>query len=156
MFKRLLLSFVVMFALVISGCGIRYDPDPNDPVIQTPGGEEPIPVEPEPPSGEMIRGEVFISDTQLLIMESFPVQIMLNIKGELPTPCNIFRGEVSPPNEENEIHVDAYSEVEEGAICITVMEPFEENVSIPMQGAPDGTYTIWVNGELVGEFSYPG
>jgi hypothetical protein len=37
-----------------------------------------------------------------------------------------------------------------------VIEPFEESVSIPMTGKPDGMYTVWVNGELVGEFSYPG
>jgi inhibitor of cysteine peptidase len=104
----------------------------------------------------MVRGTVFINDVQLLIMESYPIQVMLNISGELPTPCHIFKADVSEPDEDNEIQVEIYSLVAEGEVCIEVIQPFIENVSIPMAGKPDGVYTVWVNEEKVGEFSYPG
>jgi hypothetical protein len=84
------------------------------------------------------------------------VQVILYVEGELPTPCHELAVEVMPPDEQNQIHIQMYSEVEAGAICAQVMEPFEANVSIPMAGAPDGVYTVVLNGEVVGEFSYPG
>jgi hypothetical protein len=89
-------------------------------------------------------------------MESYPAQISLHVSGELPTPCYIFRYTITEPNEKMEIHIDAFSLVEDGAICVQVIQPFEENVTIPITGQADGLYTVWVNGEKVGEFSYPG
>ena len=89
-------------------------------------------------------------------MESYPIQVMLSLSGDLPTPCHSFHADVSEPNQKNEIHVDVYSLVDPEIMCIQKIEPFVENVSIPMTGAADGTYTVWVNGKLVGEFNYPG
>jgi hypothetical protein len=106
----------------------------------------------EPPQG----GAVFIDSADLLIMESYPVQISLQISGNLPTPCHSFHSEVAAPDDENRIQVTVWSEADPAAMCAQVLEPFEEGVSIPMTGQPDGTYSVWLNGELVGEFNYPG
>ena len=107
-----------------------------------------------PPGFE--RGPVYISSTDLLIMESFPVQIALHIIGDLPTPCHRFQAEVAKPDAENRIEVTAYSLANPELMCAQVLQPFEESVPIPMDGAPDGTYSVWLNGEEVGEFTYPG
>jgi inhibitor of cysteine peptidase len=107
-------------------------------------------------SGNMVRGQVYLGEMQLLIMESYPVQISLHISGDLPTPCHTFSYSMTEPNEKMEIHIDAFSIVEDGVICVQMIQPFEWNVSIPMTGRADGVYTVWVNGEKVGEFAYPG
>ena len=131
----------------------------DDPPADSPGGPPVVPL-PEPvivaPSDNMHRGNVYINSAGLAIMESFPIQVMLNLQGDLPTPCNQFRAVVAEPNQKNEIHVEVYSEVPQDKACIQVLEPFEENVSIPMDGQPDGAYSVWVNGVLAGEFNYPG
>jgi len=80
----------------------------------------------------------------------------LHIVGNLPTPCHEFQFSVSQPDAKNRIYVAAWSESDPTAICAQVLQPFEENVSIPMAGVADGTYSVWLNGELVGEFNYPG
>jgi len=129
--------FILMTILV--ACSPIYTNNPDDPLPDT-----------------MLIGPVYISETQLHVMESYPVQVSLHVSGELPTPCHTFSYTIAEPNEKMEIHVDAYSLVEDGAICVQVIQPFDENVTIPMAGRADGFYTVWVNGEKVGEFSYPG
>lgn len=101
-------------------------------------------------------GQVFISNADLLIMESYPVQISLSVSGELPTPCHELVSEVDAPDEENRIHVSVASMFDSDEACIQVLEAFSTQLSIDMQGANDGIYSVWVNGDLIGEFSYPG
>ena len=108
------------------------------------------------PPGDFERGPAYISSSDLLIMESFPVQIALHIIGDLPTPCHRFRTDVADPDAQNRIDVTAYSLANPELMCAQVLQPFEESVPIPMDGAPDGTYSVWLNGEEVGEFTYPG
>ena len=141
------LIVILVLAILISACGGLPNKG-NGPVLP--------PNEQGTPSENLVRGEVYINEAQVLILESYPVQIMLNVKGELATPCDMLRVEVASPNDDNEIHVEMYSEVDFLVSCIAKTEPFEENVSVPMAGAADGDYTVWLNGEKVGEFSYPG
>jgi hypothetical protein len=141
------LIVILVFAILVSACGVSPNKG-NEPVIP--------PDSQEPSSDNLVRGEVYINEAQLLILESYPVQIMMNVKGDLATPCEMLRVEVASPNDKNEIHVEMYSEVDFKVSCIAQLEPFEENVSIPMAGAADGDYTVWLNGDKVGEFGYPG
>lgn len=103
-----------------------------------------------------VRGEVYINESRLIILESYPIQATVNILGDLPTPCHKFKAKVSPPNKENEIHIEVYSVVKADEICVQALEPISEFVPIPMSGNPDGIYTVWVNGENIGEVRYPG
>ncbi len=111
---------------------------------------------PDVPTEQPKGGAVYIDSADLLIMESYPVQIALHIVGNLPTPCHEFRSEVAQPDNENRIYVSAWSESDPAAMCAQVLQPFDESVGIPMDGSADGTYSVWLNGEKVGEFSYPG
>jgi hypothetical protein len=100
-------------------------------------------------------GTIYIDSSDLLVAESYPVQIFLHITGNLPTPCHEFRSQVPSPDEQNRIYVTAWSESDPNTICIQVLEPFDTNISISMEDAAEGSYTVWLNGEKVGEFNYP-
>jgi len=142
--------------IILTACISFGGLDPNEPVEVTPGPNQSQSPGSTPSQDNLVRGPIFLEEFNLLIMESFPVQIALQVKGELPTPCHSFSYSIAQPNEKKEIHVDMYSLIEEGVICIQVIQPFEDTVSVPMIGQPEGEYTVWINGELVGEFSYPG
>lgn len=120
---------------------------PNASMIEKPGNQ---PYSPQPDDSNMTRGNVFIEQSDLLIMESYPVQIMLVLKGNLPTPCNQLRVATNPPDEENQIHVDVYSVIDPNQMCAQVLEPFEVNVGLG--SFPSGHYSVWINGESIGEF----
>ena len=108
------------------------------------------PYQPQPGDDAMTRGQAFLDSADLLILESYPVQIMLIIKGSLPTPCHQLRVAIDPPDEKNQIQVDLYSVIEPNQICVQVEEPFERNVGLG--SFPTGHYSIWNNGEIIAEF----
>jgi hypothetical protein len=108
------------------------------------------PFAPEPGDADLTRGNVYINEASLVIRESYPPQISLALSGELPTPCNQLRAEISPPNQENKIFVDVYSVIDPNKVCVQVLEPFEEYIDLGT--FPAGHYSVWVNGEMAGEF----
>lgn len=157
--------------LLLTAC-IAYRPE-NPPDLGVPDLDQPVeatpipvdeatavPLEPVEPDVDGKAGPVapvYINDINLNIMESYPIQLSLYVNGELPTPCHELHMSVAPPNADNEIHIDIYSQVtDEDLMCVQVMEPFDTNLSIDVSGLGDGEYSVFVNGELVGTFSYPG
>jgi hypothetical protein len=68
----------------------------------------------------------------------------------LLTPCNQLRVADNPPDEQNRIDVDVYSVSDPTQMCIQVLEPFEANIGLG--SFPSGHYSVWVNGDMVGEF----
>ena len=144
---------VFLLALLVVSCSpAASDTLPPDTVVTSPSDAiAPVnPLAPKPSDGKLTRGNVFIQKSELLIRESFPPQISLALSGDLPTPCYELRAVVSAPDQDNKINVDVYSVVDPDMICTQVLKPFQENIDL---GAfPSGHYTVWINGELIGEF----
>jgi len=143
--KSWFLPIVIVF--ILSACS----PVTNVPPTAEVKTAIPIPTfTPVPADPNLVRGNVFLDSTELLTLESSPLQFTLALKGNLPTPCNKLRVDVSPPDSENKIVVDVYSVAQADMICAQVVKPFEENV--PLGSFPAGHYSLWVNEELVTEF----
>lgn len=116
------------------------------------GGADPtlLPAETTPDDLGQIRGPVYLSETELLIMESYPLQVALRVQGELPTPCHTLQWDVAGANDHGEIEVELFSLAPASGDCIQVLEPFEESISLgSYQG---GRFTVLLNGEEVGGF----
>lgn len=150
-FRKLLLLM-----LLVASCAPQATSAPDAPVTGVPGdnmstNEPPTnPFAPQSGDKDLMRGNVYLDESSLVIRESFPPQISLSMSGNLPTPCNSLRAEVSPPDPENKIAVDLYSVTDPNKVCIQVLTPFDE--SIDLGTFPTGHYSVWVNGEMVGEF----
>jgi hypothetical protein len=118
-----------------------------------PSGEDTLPVTPYAPLSSdtaFKRSSVFIETIDLLVMESFPPQISLQLTGSLPTPCHQLRVKTNPPDAENRIDIEVYSVVNPGMMCAQVLSPFDANVQLG--SFPVGHYSVWINGEKIGEF----
>jgi hypothetical protein len=131
-------------------------PNPNEPVSSedtpsAPEDSEPSPLDPLPNEEDLIRGNVFLEEADVLVLESFPVQIVLHLQGHLPSPCHNLRAEVSEPDDQNRIEVEVYSLVDPAVMCAQVLEEFDTRINLGSY--PSGDYTVWVNGEQVGEFT---
>lgn len=105
---------------------------------------------PQPEDVNLSRGEIFIDEKGLLIRESYPPQIALEISGNLPTPCHELRAVISEPDVENRINVEVYSVVDPNMMCTQVLKPFMENIELGT--FPGGHYSVYINDELAGEF----
>ncbi len=143
---------IMLLALVSSACAPGSDdnsvsyPEPGAPSTQP----ESDPYAPKPEDASFTRSEAYVDSSQLLTMESFPPQFMLNLKGNLPTPCHQLRIAVSAPDAENKVNVEVYSVSNPDEICVQVLAPFEVNYSLG--SFPTGTYSLWVNGTKVADF----
>ncbi|MFQ5922830.1 MAG: hypothetical protein ACE5M4_08300 [Anaerolineales bacterium] len=100
--------------------------------------------------GGFVRGPVYVNEAELMILESFPVQVELVIRGALPTPCASLEWRAEPPDEQGRIMVEAFSLQDPTLDCIQVLQEMEER--LPLGSYADGSYSVWLNGELVGEF----
>lgn len=128
---------------------------PDTAVTNPPAGaptEEPVtsPYVPQPDDTGLSQAEVYIQEMGLIIRESYPPQISLNLSGELPTPCHQLRVQVEERDENNRIDVNAYSVVDPEMVCAQVLESFQANIDLGT--FPSGHYSVFVNGELAGEF----
>lgn len=117
------------------------------------GEPYPAPWEPVAGDADLSRGEVSLIDKEIQVDTSDASQYLLFLSGTLPTPCHQLRVTVSRPDEKNQIYVETYSVFDPSEICIQVLESFEEN--IPLGSFSSGsqiTYTVFVNGQSVGQF----
>ncbi len=115
------------------------------------GEAERSPVDPLPNESKMARGNVFVDESGVILMESFPVQAALLVSGSLPTPCHELKATVSEPDKENNIYVELYSLTDPNMACIQMIEQFE--TSIPLGSYSSGSYTVYLNGDEVGEIN---
>ena len=126
-------------------------PNPLPAITQAPGAAQPW--SPQPGDDKLQRGNVYLDSQQILTLESFPPQFMLELKGNLPTPCNKLRVKVNPPDANRQIQVEVYSLVDPVEICIQVLEAFQ--VSVPLKDLSSGAYKVLVNQQTVGELTVP-
>lgn len=148
----------LLLAFTLSACASSFE-EPSTPIsidpdgpVSSPNTSEPMetPSLALPDDSKFVRGNIFIEESGLMIRESYPPQISLNISGNLPTPCHQFRADVSKPDAENRINVDVYTVVDPNMMCIQVLKEFSESINLGTY--PSGHYSVWVNGESVGEF----
>lgn len=92
---------------------------------------------------------MFIDSTEILYLESFPVQVRLVVRGSLPTPCHEIRWEVDDLGAV--IDVKLWSSVLLGQDCAQVLEPFE--VSIPLGSFESSTSSVVLNGAEIGRLA---
>jgi hypothetical protein len=164
MFRRKMVILLIAALLLAACASLPAAPQdtepgkgvsPNDPVSSSdsPQTGEPgrAPWEPAPGDKDLTRGNVFVDTSQVLTLESFPPQFLLQLAGSLPTPCHQLRANVQPPDEKDQIQVELYSVVDPEEICIQVLEPFDAN--IPLGSYEQGSYAVLLNGKQVGQIN---
>jgi hypothetical protein len=137
--KRTLLGLAAV-ALIAIACADSPD-DPVDPDGRPPltTGATEIPEDASP---------FFVDSTDILLMESFPVQVALRVLGNLPSPCHQAVWEVEDDGEA--IHVTLASVADDDRACTQVLVPTE--LSVPLGSFESGARTVILNGEEVGDF----
>jgi len=138
---------LLVVALLLSACAPKADTPTSS---ETPSIPEPSDYAPHPSDDKLTRTPVYVDSTDLLTLESFPLQFTLSMKGNLPTPCNQLRVAVARPDRDNRIEVEVYSVVGSNTICAEMLQPFEVNV--PLGSFPAGHYTLLVNDKQVAKF----
>jgi hypothetical protein len=163
-------KFVWMVGLLAMGllaaCGSGEMVPPPDPTrsldssVQSPAlppGEatqtSARPFDPQPGDADLQRGNVYLDQSEVLLLESFPPQVAVHLVGNLPTPCHSLRVAVKEPDAENKIHLDVYSVVAGDVVCAEVLQPLDQTIVLGTY--PAGQYSVLVNGTQIGEVALP-
>ena len=85
-----------------------------------------------------------VTEIDILISESFPVQVHVVASGYLPNPCTKIE-EIIQSREGNNFFVTIKTK-SSLLPCIQVIAPFEETIALDVYGLSAGTYTVNVNG----------
>lgn len=143
----------------LGGSGSSYPPPVTGVVVESPvspypdssnGDVSAMPYFPQPGDEKMTRGAAYLDSATLLSAESYPPQITLQLVGNLPNPCHQLRVNILRPDAQNRIQIEVYSVAGTDLACIEVLQPFD--AAVPLGSFPPGKYTVFVNGEQIGEF----
>jgi inhibitor of cysteine peptidase len=111
-------------------------------VIPT-GGSTPTPTLVSP--GGVVTGQASVDRVEIVMRESFPVQISALAVGGLPDGCTVL-DQVIQEREENTFHITLTTTRPSDEDCTAVLVPFQKAVEIESVGLKAGKYTVLVNG----------
>lgn len=95
----------------------------------------------------MVTGVAEVEGIDILIMESFPVQVAVMAYGTLRDACTEIDGVRQRLDEDTDTFAVEIKTVRDpDEICAQVLTPFEERITLDVYGLPAGTYTVDVNG----------
>lgn len=135
--RRLTIALLVV-SLFLTACGA---PTPKA------GGDT-------PPDQPATPGELYVESVDILIMESFPVQISVLVKGQLPNVCTeIDQIRQGDDLENNAFWIEITTVSSTDDACIEILAPFEESIPLDVYGLPAGTYTVTVNDVMTATFT---
>jgi hypothetical protein len=134
-----LLFALVSILVLLSACNrgaepdITVDPSPTiAPTVDT-GPTQPV------------RGQAQVDEVEILIMESFPVQVSVIARGELPDSCTRI-DEIISQRTEDTFRVAITTFRQPDTVCTQVIVPFDQTIALDVVGLPAGTYNVTVNG----------
>ena len=165
---RTKLAVFVAIALALAACGggdVITDPTGGDTPVSspdttvapgpgttsTPGTTAPVegsPPEDNPAPIGWLEGRFFVEGVDLVIMESYPIQVRLDVSGTVPTPCNEPFWRITDDRET--LAVELFTASDPDVACAQVIADAE--IQIPLGSWAGESRSVELDGELVGSF----
>ena len=133
MMQKSYLLLIVFLVALLTGCapdGLKEAPTPTS-------------------GGEFIQGEAYVEEIEIVLLESFPLQVHVIASGYLSDPCTEI-DVISVEREGNHFEILITTLREADIMCIQLEETFERNIPLDVYGLPAGKYTVSVNGVEAG------
>jgi len=106
----------------------------------------------EVPTAVSEKSLAHVEEIEILILESFPVQIHVVAKGHFMNGCEQL-DQIDTEKSDNTFNITMTTRFV-GEVCTEALVPFEEVIPLNMSGLKAGVYTVDVNG-IKGVFEYP-
>ncbi|MEZ4591663.1 MAG: NBR1-Ig-like domain-containing protein [Chloroflexota bacterium] len=138
--KKYLLFILLLLFTGLVACGGSDEPDTADSTPTT-TADTPTAVATDAP----LQQEASVDSIEILILESFPVQVNVRARGDLPDGCTSIDN-VTTNQQGTTFNITITTMRQTGEICTEALVPFEETISLNVLGLPAGTYAVNVNG----------
>jgi hypothetical protein len=129
MFRLKFFSFSVLLAILVASCA---------PLTATPS-----PIVSESPTAVSVA---VVKSIDILLLESFPLQVHAVIRGDLPDAGCTTIASVEQVREGNTFNLTLVTTTDLLALCAQALTPFEEVVPLDVYGLPAGIYTVQAGG----------
>lgn len=131
------IAIIIVIIIVAIGLGIW---------LSKTSDKDPLP---EEVAGEMITSLAPVEAVEILVMESFPVQVQAVGRGNYPNGCSS-AGDVTTVFDPatKTFRVEFLMEQPQDAMCTQALVPFEQTVVLDVLDLPAGTYSVDFNGVL--------
>jgi inhibitor of cysteine peptidase len=94
-----------------------------------------------------LYGTAAVEEIDIRILESFPVQVHVGARGNLPDGCTqINENATTVQRQGNTFNVYLETIRPRDAMCTEALVPFEHTIPLEVYGLERGTYTVNVNG----------
>lgn len=145
MSKKVLTIIIPLIVVILTGVWMFQKNKNNtmDDIIPKPTQTQPTAV----PSMSLQKGVARITSIEISILESFPVQVMVDIKGDLSDSCTTV-DEINQTKQGNTFFVTVTTKRPKDAMCAQVITPFEEKISLDVSNLKKGTYEVNINGVI--------
>ena len=140
--KKWIALLILVIVLLGASCNKDGDSEPTQPVFTVqPSVQEPT----QAPASQVTSGKARVESIEIFIMESFPVQVNVLAKGNLPDGCTKI-DQINKGSDSNTLWVEITTLRPADAMCTEALVPFEENIGLDVYGLLAGTYSVDVNG----------
>jgi len=133
---------IVLAVLLLVAAGCSAAPTVT-PVPKRVG--ESLPPTSEPASRDPVELDAIVEQVDILLKESYPVQVDLLIRGYLPDSCSVL-DLLTQEVVGDRIVVSVVTTRPADAVCTQALEPFEVTFPLDLSELTAGSYTIDVNG----------
>lgn len=143
--KRNWLFMLGLLAGLLAGCTLGAPPPSGGAPtsgVQQPAESTSVPTE---GGGKTVEGQVYVEQVEIVMLESFPVQVNAIVRGNLADACTTLSG-ADVNRQDNLFQITLQAARPADAICAAVLTPFEQTVPLDVVGLPAGTYMVDANG----------
>lgn len=156
MVKKAIFLAISCGLTIISGAACSPNTNNEQPPVETAAPATEATQTPLPPLGadsspdEIVQNtvasnEATIHSVELLLLESFPVQVNAVIHGSLPDSC-VTVEPISQQRRDHTFTLTVTTSRMTDTMCVEQQQPFEHIVSLDVADLPAGEYTVAVNG----------
>lgn len=136
--KKFLLIMLILFVAVVACNGSEPETSTSTPTTAV---DTPTPAATTSP----IEQEAAVDSIEILILESFPVQVNVRARGDLPDGCTMI-DTVNTEQDGTTFNINITTRRDGAELCTEALVPFEETIPLDVFGLAAGTYAVNVNG----------
>ncbi len=137
---KIMILLVVISILGLAACSGKEEPTPTVTAVST------MTTVPQPTSGMAA-----VDSVQVMMLESFPIQVNVRARGELPDACTSIDNTVTTRNG-NAFNI-SMSTIRTDCAATAISVPFDEIIPLDVADLPAGTYSVDVN-DMKGSFTF--
>jgi hypothetical protein len=138
-----ILSAAIVLLVLLAACAPPVT-DTELPATDTPG-PQPSDARPEPKQDEVVRGLAPVDEIEILMLESFPVQVNVIVRGYLPDACTEL-DEITQAHAGDLFNLTLTTVRPKDLACAEVISPYQEVIALEVVGLDAGVYSVDANG----------